>query len=375
MNPAVLDYIRNTEQQQNQPTFGQQQMPGQQAVLKAPPQERYNVFGNGIRAAIESARASMELSQEQKHAALNKSMLAMAGALNANPLQRKASFFDNFRTGIEALGPAAAGYQGAEQAAQAENQAMAEKLVAAERDYRKESALDEDRAWNRAFHNRQLDEQRRYHDLMANSRGDKQATQGIELDGRVFHPLDTIEKRTANKARTDTSNSILALKGINKAFEKLKETSKGNIIDPIGGWSTIGNPAKDFFGQFGNNKALREETAARKTLEAELTKLNVVLERAKTGKGLGQGMYDRLKLAYPDLKNDSLETIKEKLKFINEEATMYNQAANMSVQYGIHIDPNDVDELFSPQQNTVGEETQDLQNPQAGLPNLDSMFD
>ena len=90
---------------------------------------------------------------------------------------------------------------------------------------------------------------------------------------------------------------------------------------------------------------MQNETALRKQLKADLGNLNVVLEKSKTGKGLTQGMYDRLKSYYPDIDNDDLETIKTKMNFITKEAETYYKAAQLRAEHGADINPIDIEDL------------------------------
>ena len=60
-------------------------------------------------------------------------------------------------------------------------------------------------------------------------------------------------------------------------------------------------------------------------------------------------MYDRLKPNFPDLVHDDYETIKTKMNSINKEMNTYYKAAKISADYGINIDPNDIDEIENQQ--------------------------
>jgi hypothetical protein len=69
MNPAVLNYLQN--QQTQQPVDNQEQP--------------FNPFNSGIRAAIESARVSLDMTEKQQDKALRRSLLTFGDAYRNEP--------------------------------------------------------------------------------------------------------------------------------------------------------------------------------------------------------------------------------------------------------------------------------------------------
>lgn len=344
MNPAILNYLQNS-QASNQMPGAQQQQPQQE-------QAPYNPFDSGIQKAIASARMSLGMTREQEDSALRGSMLTFADNMSQQPRQK--GFLNNFASFGRALSPAIQAHDQYEQAALTQNDALANQILAYKAAEEQRAAQAEERAWHRQHAENQLGEQRRYHNMMGGQRGEAFGSNiqngSIDLGGRSFRPLDKIEQRQANKFKKSAGNTYLAVKEINKSWDELEKLTKDNTFQPVGGYSGIANPLKDFYGKFANQEALQKETAARKDLGAKLGNLTAVLESIKAGGGkLGQGMYDRLKPNFPDIVHDDYETIKAKMASINKEMNTYYKAAKISADYGINIDPNDIDEMENEQ--------------------------
>ncbi len=373
MNPSLMNYLQNN-QLSNQ-TTGMQQQAQQGSQAPKPGQDSYNPFDSGIQKAIASARESLGMNKQQQENAFNNSLLAFGD--NMAQMPREKGFWNNVGSIGRALSPALKTYDQSENAAMAENQGMANQILAYQKAEQARQDQQEERAWHRQHAENQLGEQRRYHDLMNSRMSSGNRTlnpntqnESIDLEGRSFRPLDKIEQRQANKFKKTAGNTYLAVKEINKSWDKLENLTKDNTFDPIGGYSQITNPVKDFFGRFANKENLKKETAARKDLGAKLGNLTAVLEAVKAGGGkLGQGMYDRLKPNFPDLVKDDYETIKTKMDSINKEMETYYKAAKISADYGINIDPNDIDEMENEQLQS--QQNLDQEGFQQGNPNAD----
>ncbi len=342
MNPALMNYLQNN-QSPNQMTGGQSQVP-----VAKPGQDSYNPFDAGIQKAISSARESLGMTAQQEDRALRGSMLTFADNMAQQP--REKGFFNNFASVGRALSPAIQAHDQSEEAALTQNNALANQILAYQAAEQQRQAQQEERLWHRKHAENQLGEQRRYHNMMSGRNAGVGQGKSIEFGERSFRPLDKIEQRQANKFKKSAGNTYLAVKEINKSWKDLEDLTKNNTFQPVGGYSGLANPVKDFFGKFGKKKSLKKETAARKDLGAKLGNLTAVLESVKAGGGkLGQGMYDRLKPNFPDLANDDYETVKAKMASINKEMNTYYKAAKISADYGINIDPNDIDEMENEQ--------------------------
>jgi hypothetical protein len=336
MNPAVLNYL----QSQQQPNQNMEQAPQQQAP--------YNPFDSGISKAISSARESLGMTDKQQEKALRRSMLTFGDNIAQQPKQK--GFWNNFGSVGRALSPAIMAHDDAEDAALTQNNALANQMLAYQAAEQKRQEDAKQQTWERQHKEAQLGEQRRAHDMM-NSRASSAASQGgfRDYNGQSFRVLDKAGQTRANTLKAKAGNSYLAVKNINKSWAELEELSKDNVFQPIGGYSGITNPVKEFFGKYGKKESLQKETAARQNLSTQLGRLNTSLEALTSGGGkLGQGMYDRLKPFFPDIKNDDYETIKAKMEHINNETELYYNAAKLSADLGIYISPYDVDEMNNP---------------------------
>ncbi len=342
MNPALMNYLQNNQMNDSQPQAQQ----GLQSARSG--QDSYNPFDAGIQKAISSARASLGMTAEQEDRALRNSMLSFADNMSQQPRQK--GFFNNFASAGRALSPAIQTYDQSEDAALAQNNALANQILAYQAAEQQKQAQQEERLWHRQHAENQLGEQRRYHDMMGGARGQNGQGGLVEYEGKNFRKLDKIEQRKANNYKELAGNTYLAVQNIDKAWQELEKLTKNNTFQPVGGYSGIANPVKDFFGKFGDKKSLQEETAARKNLSAQLGKLNTSLEALADGGGkLGQGMYDRLKRFFPDIENEDYKTVIDKFNQIREDSELYYKAAQLRSDLGISINPFDLHEMENEQ--------------------------
>ncbi len=379
-NPMLLNLMRAQQQggggftspfapPQGMPMpMDQQQMPPemmQQPMEQPAPTSPFDV---GISRAVQSSRAALQMAPDQEGRALRRAMLGFGESIGSQHKVR--GFLNNLGQGLKALGPGVAAHDEAEAAAQMENQAMAEKLIAhqmAKRDY--EDRMQQ-RAMDNEFRERAFGEQKRYHDMYAKAKSGSDSD-SVEINGQSFAKLNKTDLTKAKKARTLISNNMVALKDINKAYTDLNELTKDNTFDAVGGWSKVANAVKDTEGRLLGVPALKKETAARKNLEAQLGKLNTALEAVKAGGGkLGIGMYDRLKPFFPDPKEDDKETFEAKLKQISDETELYFKAADASTKYGAQIDPYDIQEAEEATNEAVQEAEGGLSGSQLSVRNF-----
>lgn len=371
MDPALMNYIQSQQQEQpqgQQMSMQQMQMPqmqGQQAPqpqMNIPqsgqPQAPNNPFDSGIKRAIESARESLGMTQGQKDNAFQRGLFGFANRMGQEPVQ--SGFWNNFGAASRAIGSGMNEYNQAEDMALTQNNALANQILqyqnlqraeeakAEEQAWKREFAEDE-QAWKRGYMENQLAEQQRYHNMKGNNSANGAS---VEFNGKLYQPLDAMGLRKAETKEELTGNAYLAVKEIAERWKNLDELTKGNVFQPIGGLSQLANPVKDYAGRVFGSEALEKETAVRKDMAAKLGALNTVLEGVKAGGGkLGQGMYDRLKLFFPDMEKDDLATIKMKFATISEEARIYYEAAKLSKEYGIKVNPIDVVQMEKANQN------------------------
>ena len=355
MNPAIYNYLQS--QQPNQMQSNEQ---NQGAVPQG--QAPYNPFDSGIRAAIESARQSLGMTEKQQDKALRRSMLSFADNIAMQPKQR--GFFANFGSASRALSPAIQTHDQAEDEALSQNNAMANQILAYRNAEEAKHAQAEDHDWKRQHAEAQLEEQRRYHDMMNNYQQQKlnaQQTPPPTSLGSDFIPIESKSERLMYTKDKKASGEILhELSSIKKDYENFRELAKDDVIDPMTpyGVGAITNKAKDFFGHFNGNKQLQEETKKRKALEAKLGKFAVELERKIKGGVLSEGMVKRFesKELLPSL-SDRPEVFEEKLNNLMEEMGERYKASDASLRYNAHISPYDLS-----QQSAQSEESTTSQN-------------
>lgn len=210
MDPALLNYLQNSQasqmsgvqQPQPQPTQQlpmqkpmQQPMLQQQPAQQAPTQQQqapYNPFDSGVQKAIASARMSLGMNKEQQEGAFNNSLLAFGDSMAQMP--REKGFMNNLASFGRALSPALKTYDQSENAAMAENQNMANQILQYQAAEQARQAQQEERAWHRKHAENQLGEQRRYHDLMDSRMS----------DGTAQH------NKTRKEERSDSANGQIS---------------------------------------------------------------------------------------------------------------------------------------------------------------------
>jgi hypothetical protein len=352
MNPALLNYLQAQNSQSQGAPDNQMQGMGQ----PVPNQQNYNPFDTGISKAIESARASLGMTQKQQDKALRSSILAFANNMSQQPRER--GFFNNFASVGRAMSPALTTYDQEETAALNENNALANQILKYQAQEEDRRALEEQRAWQRQHSEAQLGESKRYHDLMA-QKNNPAMNVNIGGLGENFIPIGSKSERLLYTKDKKASGEILQeLSSIKKDYDKFRETAKDDLIDPMTpyGIGTAANSAKDLFGYFSKDKNLRNETSQRKALEAKLGKFAVELERKIKGGVLSEGMVKRFenKGLLPSL-SDPADVFEEKLNNLTQEMNERYKASEASLRYGVHISPYDLQQL---EQGTkgVGEE-------------------
>ncbi len=167
MNPALLNYLQQQQSggipQTEDMSPMQQPMP--QMQMGPPVQAKpYNPFDMGIKKAIESARESLGMTEKQQDKALRRSMLTFAGNIAQQPKQR--GFLNNFGAASRALIPSIMAHDEVEDSSLKENNALANQILAYNSAEEARQMQQEDRQFNREYRTGQLEEQKRYHNLL-----------------------------------------------------------------------------------------------------------------------------------------------------------------------------------------------------------------
>lgn len=168
--------------------------------------ERRNPFDEGIAKAISSTRSNLGMSRDQEHRAINNALLALGNGLAAEPVMR--GFKNNLGVIGRAMNPALSAYNTSEDTAIAENQNIANQILQQQRAQEALEAAKEEKAWHRKFQERQLEETKRYHNLLDNFKREKGAGKSLldkksekdqekqealnELKGMLTHAENTV---------------------------------------------------------------------------------------------------------------------------------------------------------------------------------------
>lgn len=334
MNPALLNHLQALQSQD-------------QSVTPEMGIPTYNPF-RGVRAAIEAARESLEKTDKQQDKALRRATLTFANNIAQQPKEK--GFFNNFGAAARALSPAIMEHDLAEDESLQQNNALANQIIGHRENEETRRIAQDDRNWNRQHAQNQLSEQRRYHDLMANRQGGVNVNigpQGVDLSEFITFP-DKRAKVPYQKDYKALGTVLHEVDELEKNYTNFRTKYKKNVSDPMGPFSGITNPTKDFFGKFTENKALREETADRKTTTSRVNKFVTTSERALRGGGvLGPALINlfREQGIYPDLDKDTPEIFESKLKMLREELATNYEAAELSLRYGVQLNPSNVAEF------------------------------
>jgi len=349
MNPAILNYLQAQNSQSQGAPDNQMQGVGQ----SAPSQGNYNPFDTGISKAIESARASLGMTQKQQDKALRSSMLAFANNMSGQP--REKGFFNNFASVGRAMSPALTTYDQEETAALNENNTLANQILKYQAQEEDRRALEEQRAWQRQHSEAQLGESRRYHDLMA-QKNNPAMNVNIGGLGENFIPIASKTERSLyTKDKKALGTALHDLEEVEEKYKAFRKKYKDNVVDSMSPYGKIANPVKDLFGKIADAKTLRKETADRKDLSGQLSAFQIKAENSLRGGGtLGPKLvqlFNEMSI-YPKLEDDTPEDFEKKIARLKKELTTNYNAANSSLQYNVHIDPY---QLSSLEQGTQGQ--------------------
>ena len=227
-NPMLLQQLYRNQAQGNGAPLNDPYASGQSYMPEVLPQvgqeanatQSYNPFDIGIARATQSARSALSMAPDQESRALRSALIAFGDSIGQQPIRR--GFMANLGQGLKALGPSVMSYDQQEANALAENQAMAEKILAyraAEEE--KARALDQ-QAWSRDFAERQLAEGRRYHDLVGNRSAGAKGTHSGGAGGDLSKLFTHAEEVIAGGKERDKDGNIVIT-------DKAREAERGRI--------------------------------------------------------------------------------------------------------------------------------------------------
>lgn len=167
-NPMLMQSLR----QQQMQGMGQPPMQGggdmsmqEQFAPQAAPAPDYNPFDIGIGNAIQSARQTFKSGPDQDARSMRSAILSYGDSVGAMPKAR--GFMANLGQGLKSLSPAIRAHDAGEVSAEAENQAMADKILQYRAAEEARRAQMEQTQWNRDFDERRLSETKRAHNMMS----------------------------------------------------------------------------------------------------------------------------------------------------------------------------------------------------------------
>ena len=311
--------------------------------------QKKSPFDAGVMRAVKSAKQSLSLDDDQSDRATREGLYGFSEALQQDQAPiAKGGILGRLATAARGVPSGMRAYDQAEDAGVKQNSMMADmanrfraaeeaKIAKMEQDAYVREMNDEKMALERE----KFGEQRDYHNKSLLAR--KAAVNPtVEYEGKPYRVLDKVDQRKANNIKKALNTSQHELGKIDDHLLNLKSVTKDNSFAPMGGVSGLANPVKDFIGDVFNLEDYQDETAKRALLYATLGKFRVNAERALKGQGvLGQGFYDRLSPFFPNEK-DSLPTLEEKLRDLNEQINLESKVANISADQGIAYDIGDL---------------------------------
>ena len=332
MNPAVLNYLQS--QQTQQPGNNQGTQP-------------FNPFDSGIKAAIESARMSLDMTEKQQDKALRRSMLAFGDAYRNEAPQK--GFLANFGSAARSLAPAILAHDEVEDQSFRENNNLANQILSYNAAEQQRQANEEEKQYRRAFERERFDEQKRQHALTEQYRQEKLRQNELMPafgNGEYVPIMNKTELTPYLKSKTAIGTVLKATDHLEKEYKKLREKYKNNIYDPMGRASRGTNFVKGLTGRLLDNKGLIEETNDIAAFNSLLNEYVLSSERdLKGGGSTGPEIlkYFEAKNIYPNFATDNPQLFQSKLKAIKEKLEDGYKASNYSLKYKVHVDPFQVE--------------------------------
>jgi len=317
-------------------------------------QDYYNPFDEGIAKAITNSRANMGMTQDQEHAALRASMLAMADNLRQNPLQRKGSIIDNFRTGINALSPAIATYDQTENVSLAQNNALAQQILAHKEHEEQAKAQEEERLWHRQHAENQLAENKRQHsetnayqkELLDYKTKKNQQNSYLDQIAPIIR-TDSAFDKTGKEAKA-AADFYSEVQDVKHRYESLKTAMQEAGIDttnPLAFKAAIRN-ASSVLSSFTKDPKLRAVATKYADVQASNKRAMQTAEKA-----LKDGALTNFTVKYGDQNdlfpnfNEASDIFETKLDHMLHDAGSGYDASELSMQLGRHINKKNYPEI------------------------------
>ena len=211
-----------------------------------------NPYDVGVRKAIALSRESLAPTVEQTHASLNDALATFGAMLSQIKPGAQKGLFNNLASIAPAAFPAVQAYNKAQKEAREQNKILANEHQNYARDEAMQAAKAQEYATEQEWKQKNFDLSRFHAAEQARHNKAQEAEKNqanVFVGGKNFLPLDKTEMKDARKTKINTGNSLLAVKEANKKWEDLDKKTKHNIFKPIGSFSGVVNPIKDWSGQ------------------------------------------------------------------------------------------------------------------------------
>lgn len=216
-NPALANYLQNKYQGANL---------GNSAGASTGGADSYNPFSAGIERGIQSARASLGMTQDQQDKALRSSLLAFGNQIGQMP--REKGILNNISSIGRSLSPAISAYDAESSNAMAENNQLANQILnrQAQEQQRlaqeqQRLAQDEDRSWRRDFAERQFAEQKNQHGLLSGLRERQLENQMMK---NVTPTEGNVSRGTATAPKATHGRGMVSKEELNHIFNNAEKT-------------------------------------------------------------------------------------------------------------------------------------------------------
>ncbi len=308
--------------------------------------ERRNPFDEGIAKAVSSTRSNLGMSRDQEHRAINNALLALGNGLAAEPRVR--GFKNNLGVIGRAMNPALSAYNTSEDTAIAENERLANQILQQQRAEQALADTREDKAWNRKFQERQLEETKRAHNLLDNFRKEE-----LQYKKNKYGSDSELD-RLAPKIRTDSAFDKVGLqarksaefyeevKEMNHKYQDLKDTITKAGIDTTNPFvfnKALRN-ASGFLSSFTKDPIQREIASKYADLAAANKRVMQTAEKALKDGALTNFTvkYGDDNKLYPSFGSEPYDEYERKLKTMLNDASTGYESSSLALQTGRHID-------------------------------------
>ncbi len=358
MTPA--DYQHRRQQIEMQQQMGQQQPMDGYAMTPQSQQSMGSPLSQGSHQAITAARQALEPDEDQRRRAMGAGMGTFFGLMGQNrPVGQTA-----LGAMAQAMSPAVQTYQQELAQQEALNYQMMHERQ------KQQQAQDKLGYMMHALQQKQEIEEQRRTDLQRHRAeslqlqrekiGAKAGVPGVESE---FPPIKTAsERRVIGESYRNSLDAGRKIDEIFKDVNRLKKHEKESVFSPAGSIVPGASKARDYAAKVlmasGADsklaKDLHDERLVRERLNTQFEHLQPVIDKALKGGVAGEQMMKRLHeaKAFPS-KEDTIESMENKLKVIRREVDRSAKLNNASLKKGQYVSylPGDEVENEEPTEN------------------------